>query len=126
VPEKPFPAKIIWVGDSVNAATRTLPVRANIDNRAGLLKPGMFARMTIAVGKMPVILVPRLAIVQKGDRTLVYIDNGNGNYQEKDVQVGTGDKQNIEIKDGLTLGEHIVAHGSTALLGTAMKAAEGD
>ena len=125
VPEKPFPATIIWVGDSVNAVTRTLPVRANVNNAARLLKPGMFARMTISVGKLPVILVPRVAIVQKGDRTLAYVDEGNGNYQERDVKIGVSDAQNTEVTNGLTIGERIVTHGSTALLGTAMKAAEG-
>ncbi len=125
LPEKPFPAKIIWVGDSVNATTRTLPVRANVNNADLLLKPGMFARIEISVGKVPVILVPRLAVVQKGDKTFAFVDRGNGNFQERELQIGASDSNDTEIKSGLRVGERVVTHGSTALLGTAMKTAEG-
>ncbi len=126
LPEKPFPAKIIWVGDSINATTRTLPVRANVNNLNALLKPGMFARIRISVGKVPVMLVPRLAVIQKGDKTLVFTDIGNGNYQQREVESGANDANDTEIKAGLKVGERVVTHGSTALLGTAMKAAEGN
>ncbi len=125
LPDEKFPAKIIWAGDSINATTRTLPVRANVNNAGFLLKPGMFARLKISVGQVPVVLVPRLAVIQKGDKTLVFVDKGNGNYQEREVQIGANDADDIEIKSGLSLGERVVTHGSTALLGTAMKTAEG-
>lgn len=125
LPEKPFPARIIWVGDSLNATTRTLPVRANVNNANGLLKPGMFARIKISIGKVPVVLVPRLAVIQKGDKTLVFVDKGDGLYQEKEVDIGDNDANDIEIKSGLAIGDSVVTNGSTALLGTAMKTAEG-
>ncbi len=125
LPGHTFPAKIIWVGDSINTTTRTLPTRANVSNSDFLLKPGMFARLKISVGKAPVNLVPRLAVIQKGDKTLVFIDKGNDTYQEKEVQTGDNDANDIEIKSGLNLGERVVTRGSTELLGAAMKTAEG-
>lgn len=125
LPGQTFPAKIIWVGDSINATTRTLPVRANVPNPVYLLKPGMFARLKISVGQIQLVLVPRLAVIQKGDKTLAFVDKGNGTYQEREVQIGTTDADNIEIKSGLALGERIVTRGSTALLGTVMKTVEG-
>lgn len=124
-PDRTFPAEIIWVGDSINSTTRTLPVRANVNNADLLLRPGMFARLKIGVGQISVLLVPRSAIVQKGDRTLVFIETGNENYEERDVQTGVSDADDMEVKSGLHLGERVVTHGGTALLGTAMKTAEG-
>jgi multidrug efflux pump subunit AcrA (membrane-fusion protein) len=124
LPTHTFPAEIIWVGDSISPATRTLPARANVDNPDFLLKPGMFARMKITCGKVPVLLVPHSAVVQQGDATLVYVDGGNGSYKERNIEVGIDDANNVEVKSGLKLGERVVSVGATALLGQSMKATE--
>jgi len=124
LPAHSFPAEIIWVGDSISPTTRTLPARANVDNPDFLLKPGMFARMKITCGKIPVLLVPQSAVVQQGDATLVYVDAGNGSFKERNVVVGINDASNIEIKEGLKPGERVVVQGATALLGRSMKATE--
>ena len=125
IPDHTFPAKIVWAGDSLNATTRTLPVRANVSNSQLMLRPNMFARIKVNVGDLSVVLVPSSAIIQKGDRTLVFVQTSPGVYEERDVVTGTDDADDIEIKSGLNIGDQIVSHGGTALLGTAMKTAEG-
>jgi RND family efflux transporter MFP subunit len=125
LPNDHFPAKIIWVGDSINTTTRTLPVRANVGNSNLLLRPGMFARLKISVGKVPVLQVPRSAVIQKGDKSLVFVDAGDKSYIEREVETGIDDGKDIEIKKGLKIGERVVSHGGTALLGTVMKSSEG-
>ncbi len=124
-PEHTFPAQIIWVGDSISATTRTLPVRANVANPDFHLKPGMFARMKVSVGQIPVLLIPRSAVIQKGDKELVFVEAGNNNYLEREVKTGISDANDIEVKDGLKPGERVVVHGDTALLGATMKSSEG-
>jgi cobalt-zinc-cadmium resistance protein CzcA len=126
LPNHVFPAKIIWVGDSISAATRTLPVRANVSNSNALLKPGMFARMKIDVGEVPVLLIPRASVVQKGDVNLVFVQTHENQFIGRNVQTGLQDEKNVEILGGLKPGELIAAKGGTALLGTALKATEGD
>jgi membrane fusion protein, heavy metal efflux system len=126
LPGHVFPAKIIWVGDSISAATRTLPVRANVSNSNSLLKPGMFARMKIDVGEVPVLLIPRASVVQKGDVNLVFVQTRENQFIGRNVQTGIQDEKNVEILSGLKPGELIAAQGGTALLGTALKATEGD
>lgn len=125
LPDHTFPAKIVWVGDSINATTRTLPVRANVKNPETLLKPGMFARIKVSAGETPVLLVPRAATVQLGDKTLVFIPKGNGIFQEHDVETGSDDEKDVQIKSGLKAGDKVVETGATALLGTALKSMEG-
>jgi RND family efflux transporter MFP subunit len=122
--DHPFPARIVWVGDSINATTRTMPVRANVANPELILKPGMFARIKVDAGKVPAVLVPRTAIVQKGDRTLVFVETHHDTFNQRDVKTGVDDDNNIEIEDGLKVGERVVVTGGTDLLGTAMKSAE--
>jgi membrane fusion protein, heavy metal efflux system len=124
LPDHPFPAKIVWVGDSVNPNTRTLPVRANVSNREFILKPNMFARIKVNVGTLPCLLVPSTAVVQKGDESLVFVKTGDGKFTEREVKIGPADDNDIEIRSGLSLGESVVTKGSIILLGTAMKNSE--
>ncbi len=126
LPDHTFPAQIIWVGDSISPTTRTLPARANVNNPEFLLKPGMFARLTISVGKIPVRLIARSAVLQNGDKTLVFVETGDGTYTEREVQTGADDANNVEIKQGLKPGESVVVQGGIALLGAAMKSSEGE
>jgi len=125
VPDHPFPAKIVWVGDSVNPATRTLPVRANVANPNSILKPNMFARIKISVGKVPVLLVPHSAVVQKGDLQLAFVPRGENMFEQREVTTGANDATNVEVRSGLAAGERVVVVGATNLLGDAMKASEG-
>jgi cobalt-zinc-cadmium efflux system membrane fusion protein len=125
LPDHRFPAKIVWVGDTMNSTTRTLPVRANVANPEFILKPNMFARMKVSVGKVPVVLVPRSAVIQKGDLQLVFVPTSQNTYQKREVTTGADDANNVEILGGLTVGERVVAHGATSLLGEGMKSSEG-
>jgi cobalt-zinc-cadmium efflux system membrane fusion protein len=125
LPDHEFPARIVWVGDSVNATTRTLPVRANVANPDLLLKPNMFARIKIATGKVSALHVPSKAVIQKGDRDIVFVQKGDLNFEMRDVRTGTDDSKNVEILSGLKPGEMVAQQGATALLGAAMKTSEG-
>jgi cobalt-zinc-cadmium resistance protein CzcA len=125
LPDHPFPAKIVWVGDSISATTRTMPVRANVPNPDFILKPGMFARIKVSVGEVPVLIVPRSAVIQKGDKTLVFVSTGKGTFEEREVETGVNDANDTEIRKGLALGEKVVERGATILLGAAMKTSEG-
>jgi heavy metal efflux system protein len=125
LPDDKFPAKIIWVGDSISSTTRTLPVRANVDNSNLLLKPGMFARMKVSVGKVPVLLIPRSAALQKGDKELVFVKTGEGKFEEREIKIGAQDDNGTEVQSGLKIGEQVAASGGIELLGTAMRSSEG-
>lgn len=126
LPNHPFPAKIVWVGDSVSPTTRTLPVRANVANNELILKPNMFARIKVNVGQVPALLVPRAAVVEKGDTTLVYVETGNGDYTERQVVTAAKDEKDVQIARGLAPGERVVSRGATALLGATMRRTEGN
>ena len=124
-PDRHFPAKIVWVGDTLNPTTRTLPVRANVANPQLTLKPNMFARINVNVGKETVLLVPIMSVVQKGDKSLVFVKTANGTFSEREVTTGDVDEKDVQILSGLTPGQIVVSQGSTELLGEAMKTSEG-
>ncbi|HEY9757531.1 MAG TPA: CusA/CzcA family heavy metal efflux RND transporter [Oculatellaceae cyanobacterium] len=125
IPGRTFPAKIIWVGDSVNTTTRTLPLRANVSNNSMLLRPGMFARMKIAAAQLQLLRVPHASVMQRGERSFAFVQISPRTFEQRQVTTGIEDSDGIEIKSGLKQGEQVVVQGSLQLLGTAMKDAEG-
>jgi len=125
LPQHAFPARIIYVGSQLDPTTRTLPVRANVPNPNFHLKPGMFARITINVGQVSSLIVPKSAILTKGDKTFVYIADSPTAFQERDVEIGTQDANGVEIKSGVKAGEQVVVKGAFGLFGAAMKTPEG-
>jgi Cu(I)/Ag(I) efflux system membrane fusion protein len=81
--------------------------------------------MKVSVGDVSVLLVPSSAVIQKGDKSLVFVDLGNGKFEQREVRTGVSDANNIEILSGLKPGERIVSQGGTEILGAAMKSSEG-
>jgi cobalt-zinc-cadmium resistance protein CzcA len=125
LPQQPFPAKIIFIGASVDPQTRTMAVRANVNNPQIKLKPGMFARIKIEVGKLATLIIPKSCILTKGDKTFVYVAKGPSTFEERDIVSGDDDGSSIEIKKGLKDGEQVVSKGVFGLFGTAMQTPEG-
>ena len=66
-----------------------------------------------------------MAVIQKGDKELVFLDQGNDRYLQREVVSGADDGNNVEIVKGLKLGDKVVARGGIEILGTAMKTSEG-
>jgi multidrug efflux pump subunit AcrA (membrane-fusion protein) len=109
--------EVTWVSNVLDENTRTLPLRVEVDNSACLLKPGMSAKVFLAVGSKPnVFTVPTEALgTYRGD-AVVFVDRGRGRYQIKPVRVGLRSCGFVEILDGLCDGEPVVTVGSSLLL----------
>jgi cobalt-zinc-cadmium efflux system membrane fusion protein len=112
LPGKTFSAKIAWIGAAVDPATHRLPVRAEVQNREGLLKPMMFARFSVATSEADTRpAVPQNAIVYEGERTRLFVVADNA-VTIRNVQVGRRQGDMIEIVDGLRAGEKVVTAGT--------------
>ena len=111
-PDRLFKAKISYVAPSMDPNTHRLAVRADIDNRNGLLKPQMFANFTILTGsEIAALAVPKNAIVYEGETARVWILAPNGALAPRQIQIGRTDGELIEVVSGLTPGEKIVVSG---------------
>ena len=96
-----------------------------VDNPAHHLKPGMFAEQTIVLEKMADVLsVPLNAVIEDTGSRYVFVENGS-TYTMREIVAGSADDRYIEIKDGLSPGEHVVIHGQHQLLRATVKAPEG-
>lgn len=112
-----FPGKV-WKGvveyvyPEVDPTTRTLKVRFRFDNPEGILKPNMYADISIfAEPKSDVLSIPLEALIRssQGDRVIVSL--GDGRFQIRPVTIGIESGNQVEILSGLQAGERVVASG---------------
>lgn len=112
-----FPGQI-WKGTvdyiypQVDPATRTLKVRLQFDNSAGLLKLNMYANITLfTTPKQNVLLIPTEALIRTSQGNLVMVALGNGQFQSREIQTGVEANQQVEVLSGLKAGERVVTSG---------------
>jgi len=107
--------RVTRLAPTVDATTRTLRAEVAVDNRGGLLRPGMFVEVTvIAERREGVPVVPREAVAERGGRKVVFVLNGQ-KVSRREVGLGLGDDQVIEIREGVQPGEKIVVRGLETL-----------
>lgn len=108
-PDKLFSGKVSYVYPTLNAMTRTVPVRVELANPGLLLKPGMFAQMELPVSaKGTVVTVPLSAVIDSGTRQIVLIEQGEGRFEPREVKLGARSDTHVEIINGVKDGEKVV------------------
>jgi cobalt-zinc-cadmium efflux system membrane fusion protein len=108
-------AKIVFISPVVNAETRSARVIAALDNPGLTWRPGTFVAAEVAVDQEQVgIRVPRTAVQTIEGKTVVFVRSPRG-FVKREVSVGRGDGESVEIALGLAAGEAI-AVSNTFLL----------
>ncbi|MCX2573259.1 efflux RND transporter periplasmic adaptor subunit [Pedobacter sandarakinus] len=112
---KEYTGKVYAIEPGINAATRTLQIRALAPNANNELLPGSFAKIKLALNTMEnAILIPNQAIVPVLKGKIVYIQK-NGKAQEVKVEAGTRTDEDIVITSGLKAGDTVLTTGAMAL-----------
>lgn len=107
-----FEARVFALGHIVDDATRAAHLLAEVDNRAARLKPGMFVEIELPRDSGPdVVHVPASALQHHAGEDFVFVRQGEGQFERRDVTVGRTDSDRVEIADGVDIGEMIVVHG---------------
>ncbi|WP_136254571.1 efflux RND transporter periplasmic adaptor subunit [Onishia niordana] len=115
-PERVFDGEILAIAPSINESSRTLNIRAELDNTDGALSPGMFAEVsTLSASSRDVLTLPRTALSFNtyGDFVFQITENDQGQTIASRQQVTTGSTRGdvIEIIEGLSAGDQVVATG---------------
>jgi len=116
-PGEAVDGRVSYVYPTMNATSRTLPVRLEFDNPGVRLKPGMFATVYIQYRRKDnTIAVPTEAIIHSGRRQIVFIAHGEGRFSAREVTTGlVGDHRMTEILTGLEEGDLVVVSGQFLL-----------
>jgi Cu(I)/Ag(I) efflux system membrane fusion protein len=102
--------RIVFVQPTVSSETRTVRVRVELENANAALKPGMYATILIrTMGGVPVLHVPRSAVLSTGRRDLVFVQRADGMLEPRDIVRGLATDDRVEVKSGLRMGETVVA-----------------
>jgi len=107
---------IVWIGHQVETASRTIPVRLEVANGGGLLRPGMSATVSLPIetgGK--VVAVPIAAVQRVGDTWAVFAPRGPGEFEARPVGRGRDLGGEVEILTGLVPGDEVVVDGAFLL-----------
>jgi cobalt-zinc-cadmium efflux system membrane fusion protein len=113
LPGRPLSARINYVATAIDPATRRLLVRATIDNKDGMLKPEMFANVTLySASDHPAVGVPKQALIYEGDQVRVWVGHEDKSIELRKIKPGLINGDLVEVLDNLKPGEQIVTKGS--------------
>jgi len=109
VPGRTWEGVVDYVYPSLDAKNRTLKARLRFDNPGEVLKPNMYANVSIYAGSIENVLsVPREALIRSGENERLIISKGNGRYSQRKVVSGLESGDWVEIKSGIKAGEKVV------------------
>ncbi|MEG3933667.1 MULTISPECIES: efflux RND transporter periplasmic adaptor subunit [unclassified Microcoleus] len=122
LPDRTFKGKIALIGSSVSGETRVVPVKAELDNINGELKPGLFAELEILTDKTAtnILAIPSAAVVDVSGKKTVYVQNGNA-YQAVEIELGQTAGDLVEVKRGLFEGDLIVTQRAPQLYAQSLR-----
>ncbi|MGY8705896.1 efflux RND transporter periplasmic adaptor subunit [Bradyrhizobium sp. 18BD] len=113
LPGRPLTAKINYVAAAIDPSTRRLLVRATIDNKEGLLKPEMFANVTIySAGDRAAPAVPKQALIYEADKVRLWVAREDKSVELREIKTGLINGNLVEVTSNLKPGEQIVVKGS--------------
>lgn len=112
-PDRVFNARLTYVAPSIDPLTRRLPVRAEVENPDGALKPEMFASFSIVTGdESAAPAVPERAVVYEGDTARVWVAMKSDVIASRQIRTGRTMNGMVEVLAGLEPGEKIVTSGT--------------
>jgi len=114
VSDKTFTGVITNIAFAADLTTKAYPIKVQLDNAQHILKPGMFAEVQIKNTLPETLLVPREALVKKGDADIVWVVNQD-RVKSREVTVGVSDGKQIQILKGLKAEEQVVISGQNML-----------
>jgi RND family efflux transporter MFP subunit len=111
-----FPGKVARFSVDVREDTRTMHTEVDVANPQRVLVPGLYADAEIALDqKVDVLSAPVQALIHEGNKTTVFVVNGSGQLEDREVQLGLQTASDAEIISGLKEGEQVVVSDRSSL-----------
>ncbi|HEY0709223.1 MAG TPA: efflux RND transporter periplasmic adaptor subunit, partial [Polyangia bacterium] len=112
-PGEVWKGKVAFIYPLLDSDSRTLRVRIALSNVRGKgnalkLRPGMYGDVELALPPSPALTIPGEAVVDTGDLQYVFVDQGSGHFQPRQVRLGRRVGENVEVQSGLREGELVV------------------
>ena len=119
-PTRVFPARVTFIDPLLDPDSRTVAVRAELDNSSGIFKPEMLIEAILRTSTTKkqdktALVVPKTAVLWTGKRSVVYVkvlDAPVPSFEYREVELGEASDEGYVIHSGLEPGEHIVVQGA--------------
>jgi membrane fusion protein (multidrug efflux system) len=111
--DKTFSRTIELVASRVDAQTRSILARAKINNENLEILPGSLLEIEILYNEKNALSIPDTALIMEGNKKFVYQVIENNMIKKTETETGVRDQENLEVLDGLTQGDKVVAEGLT-------------
>ena len=110
-----FQGEVIRLAPALDPTTRAMKAEVEVENLDGLLRPGMYVEVTlVAQERTQVPVVPRRAVTERGGKRVVFVLKGQ-RVERREVTLGLGDDDTVEIREGVKEGERVVVRGLETL-----------
>ena len=118
-PDARITGKVAYIDPQVRSETRTARIRVEVPNPGQRLRLGMYAEVQVETpgGEVQSILVPRSAVQNVADRTVVYLSDPQApaRFIEREVRLGESSGDQVVVVSGLQPGDGVVTAGSFSL-----------
>jgi cobalt-zinc-cadmium efflux system membrane fusion protein len=123
LPGQTFTGQVEWLADVLDPTSHTAKMRCTVPNPKGLLKPDMFATVSVATVAKKIVAVPRRSLLKLGDKYMVFVqqpaDSGALQFVRRPVIIdeeGADDPEQVPVVHGLHEGELIAVQGAQKLM----------
>jgi cobalt-zinc-cadmium efflux system membrane fusion protein len=112
-----FHGRISYISAALDPNTRTLQARIVVDNPGERLKKDMYCTVTVTAGAIQkAIAVPDASVLRDDENEpFVYIENGQGQFGRRSVEIGESQNGQTQVLSGLSAGDKVVGDGSLFL-----------
>jgi membrane fusion protein (multidrug efflux system) len=115
-PDRVFSGVVTFISPTVDPATRTLRIKAEIGNDEGHLRPGLFARVSLGVTpRKGVAMVPEEALIQRSEGAVLFKIGPENRVKRIAVTTGAHDKGRVEVRGDVQPGDLVVRRGHGGL-----------
>ena len=111
-PDEVFQGKVTYIYPVLEPKTRTVKVRFELPNPKWKLKPQMFANVEMKIPLGERLVVPNTAVLDSGTEQLIFVDQGEGKFEPRNVKTGVRTRDWYEIIEGVKPGEQVVTYGN--------------
>ena len=116
-PGERFEGRVSRIADTLDPQTRTVKVQAEMDNREGRFRPEMYGSIHHVESTSMRVVIPFGAVVQDGDRAVVFVERSPGRFEERTVLLGKRAGDVVRVANGVQPGESVVVDGVMLLKG---------
>jgi cobalt-zinc-cadmium efflux system membrane fusion protein len=114
-PNRVFHGRVTSISGLLESDTRRNKVRISFENKEGLLKPNMFANVSVVPAATETIVISTSALLMNNDNTTVFVETKPWTFARRTIEPGADADGKVNVRGGLSVGERIVVKGGVLL-----------